>query len=44
MKKIDDPDYDYVKGLCDKYLPNNDHDRLKRALMNARQGKLWRRL
>ena len=44
MKKIDDPDYEYVKGLCDKYLPNNDHDRLKRALMNARKGQLWKRL
>ena len=44
MKKANDPDYEYVKGLTDKYLANNDMRRLKTALMNTRKGLLWRRL
>lgn len=43
MKKAADPDYEYVQGLCDKYLETDVH-RLKRVLMNARQGQLWKRL
>jgi hypothetical protein len=44
MKKADDPDYDYVKGICDKYLEKNDMRHLKSTLMYTRGGKLWRRL
>ena len=44
MKKAADPDYDYVKGVCDKYLANNDERHLKSTLMYAQGGKLWRRL
>ena len=44
MKKAKDPDYDYVKGICDKYMAENNVARLKSTLKNARQGQLWRRL
>ena len=44
MKKAGDPDYDYVKGLCDKYLSQKKESQLKTVLMKARGGKLWNRL
>lgn len=44
MKKAGDKDYDYVKGLTDKYLANNDMRRLKLALIKAQNGQLWFRL
>ena len=44
MKKANDPDYDYVKGLCDKYLPTDNMEKLKAELMKARRGSLWNHL
>jgi len=44
MKKANDPDYDYVKGVCDKYLAKNNVRQLKSTLVKAQQGKLWKRL
>lgn len=44
MKKAGDPDYDYVKGLCDKYLPTDNVVKLKSTLMKARGGRLWKHM
>ena len=44
MKKANDPDYDYVKEICDRYLAQNDMINLKSTLMKARKGQLWKRL
>lgn len=44
MKNAGDPDYGFVKGLCDKYLPADQVEQLKKELMKARQGQLWKRL
>ena len=44
MKKAGDKDYEYVQGLTDKYLANNDMRRLKLALIKAQDGQLWFRL
>ena len=44
MKKADDPNYNYVKDICDHYLAKNDEKQLKKVLMTVRGGKLWRYL
>ena len=44
MKKANDPDYDYVKRLCDQYLPEDNLEQLKTELMKARKGQLWKHL
>ena len=44
MKKANDPNYGYVKSLCDKYLPTDNMEKLKAELMRARRGMLWKRL
>ena len=44
MKQANDPNYNYVKDLCDYYLAKNDEKRLKQALMKAQQGRLWQYL
>ena len=43
MSRANDPDYAFVKDLCDRY---QDHDlnTLKLKLRQARQGRLWNRL
>ncbi len=43
MKRAGDPDYELVKQLCDTYL-EQDLPVLKRTLMNANGGRLWKRL
>ena len=44
LKRANDPDYEFVKDLCDNYLAKNDERHLKSALMKTRNGKLWERL
>ncbi|MBR4533686.1 MAG: DUF3575 domain-containing protein [Bacteroidaceae bacterium] len=44
MRRANDPDYDYVKGLCDKYLPSNQVMDLKAELQAHQGGRLWQRL
>ena len=44
MKQAGDPNYNYVKDLCDYYLGKNDEKRLKQALMKVQQGRLWKHL
>ena len=44
LKKANDPDYDYVKDVCDKYLAKNNAIQLKSTLMKAQQGNLWKKL
>ena len=44
MKKADDPNYNYVKDICDHYLAKNDEKQLKKVLMTVQGGKLWRYL
>ena len=44
MAQADDPDYAYVKSLCDQYLPQNDITTLKSRLQQYHRGQLWRRL
>ena len=44
LSRAGDPAYEYVKSLCDKYLPKNNTKALKAALRKAQGGRLWRRL
>ena len=44
MKRAGDPDYDFVKPLCDKHLRSHQYGQLKQQLRTARHGRLWRRL
>ena len=44
MKRAGDPDYDFVKTLCDKHLRSHQYGQLKQQLRTARHGRLWRRL
>jgi len=44
MKQAGDPDYAFVKQLCDQYMPGKQYAKLKKQLRAARQGKLWRHL
>ena len=44
LQRANDPDYEFVKNLCDNYLAKNDERHLKSALMKTRKGQLWRRL
>lgn len=44
MRDAGDADYQIVKDLCDKYLPNSQYTALKEALQKANGGKLWNRL
>lgn len=44
LKNANDPDYEFVKELCDNYLAKNDERHLKSALMKTRKGQLWQRL
>ena len=43
MQRAQDPDYAYVKELCDSYF-DSDLPKLKRNLRAAQGGRLWRRL
>jgi len=43
MERANDPDYELVKTLCDKYLPS-DLAELKRVLQTTGGGRLWQRL
>ena len=44
MRRAGDKDYPAVQALCDRYLPQNETEALKRQLQAARQGALWRHL
>ena len=44
LQRANDPDYEFVKDLCDNYLAKNDEQHLKSALMKTRKGQLWKRL
>lgn len=44
LERANDPDYEFVKDLCDNYLAKNDERHLKSALMKTRKGQLWKRL
>lgn len=44
MKRAGDPDYPYVKALCDDHLSRHQYGELKQQLRTAQQGKLWNRL
>ncbi len=44
MRRADDKDYDYVKSLCDSYLPTGETTQLKTELQRAQDGQLWKRL
>lgn len=44
MKKAADPDYRFVKDLCDKYLADKKEEQLKEILMKAQGGRLWNRM
>lgn len=44
MRQADDPDYEAVQRLCDRYLPTDDYAPLKRQLQQMQGGRLWRRL
>ena len=44
MKRAGDPDYDFVKALCDEHLHSHQYGQLKQRLRSAQNGRLWRRL
>ena len=44
LSRAGDKNYAYVKELCDRYLPGQQFDELKRALQTAQGGKLWKHL
>lgn len=44
MRRANDPDYDFVKSLVDRYESAGQPAQLKRELQTARGGQLWRRL
>jgi len=44
MKKAGDPNYNFVKDICDLYLAKNDEKQLKKVLMNVQGGRLWKYL
>ena len=44
LLRAHDPNYAYVKELCDRYLPENRFDELKSALQKAEGGRLWKHL
>ncbi len=41
MKNAGDPNYNYVKDICDHYLAKNDEKQLKKVLMKVKGGRLW---
>ena len=44
MLQDGDPDYDRVKQLFDKYVPNQQYAQLKKALQSLDGGRVWRRI
>lgn len=44
MKRAGDPDYNFVKALCDDHMRRHQYGELKQRLRTAQQGRLWSRL
>ncbi len=44
MEQAGDKDYERVKLLYDRYIPNHQYKEMKRALQRMDGGKVWRRL
>lgn len=44
MKQSNDPDFDKVKPLFDKYMPNGQYAELKKALRTIDGGRVWNRM